>query len=427
MNARRLLSASVGLTSLALALSAGSATAQSTGSKFTSARGRLKVISYNVTEGFSGLEDQANPTACEAAVSAAIADPSTSPEERARLMDEGGDTYHEEDACKRDIRNAVDRIVALSGATVPDVVLLQEANGETAELVAARLQWLYEGLGVEYNRFHYQAVMVPPRHTVDLCNAAAMYPEPVDGECDDGDSQQAIKVVRDTAIVINTDTTAAVAGSGSWLRLQMSKEESCRDEDPETPIVEGCTNDHRPHRDQATIKLRELQAPNDRQDFYYGVMSAHLPGDDHFILDDHATELAVKYRWSGRIGETMQGHTGALTNFVGGDFNQRRCVAGTAETAACDRKNAWWTRLVQDPYTYRDTVLAIHKNDDSKLQAMSGNNYGFRIDFIFAQKLTCDADHDRGYTKYEKGDSRYASDHRAVMALVAAGTNPTCS
>ena len=243
----------------------------------------------------------------------------------------------------------------------PDVVLLQEVVGPSADVVARVLSTY---LGRDYG------VIIAPGQSASLTG----------------------NVRRDTAIVMNRDTMVrtlheGTRDTGGFYRASF----------PNADASDGTAE----KKDNAYIALREREDGGAR----LAVASMHPMPADRYVSRDVAWGWNATY--AAEITDLLRArYTAANTYVVAGDWNNRRCET-TPESAVCTEA-PFWTVLTGRGYT--DAVFSIHGVDTCMPK---------RIDYVFTTGRVIDADHDytrpRGTTE---GDDGYYSDHSFVWALV---------
>jgi Endonuclease/Exonuclease/phosphatase family len=256
-----------------------------------------------------------------------------------------------------DMETFVDRLLNGTGDAqghqipyTPDVLLLQEVRGSSADYIGGLLT-AATGCGF--------ALAVSPGENYVV---------------KDGDPV----ILRETAILLNTDTMEKV-GSGGYLVTKYDRSQA-------DPSVK------RTYKSNAWVMARDLQSGET-------ISLASV----HFVKDGSLRNLEVartlKNKWSRQMATTLKRKfPNADLSAIGGDFNANRCNFGDQNCAGAP----FWRSLIND-FNYRDSYWAI-------------KDFGRYIDYIFAKKFVVDADEDN---EYDKGSDPFYSDHQFRWATLA--------
>jgi hypothetical protein len=251
----------------------------------------------------------------------------------------------------------------------PDAVLLQEVDRPNASNLAAQLS---ERLPFAY------AVKAAPNEPV------------VDKSSDKED------VVGDTAIVLNTTTMRALERPGV-----ISTRYRADDRAPGT----------KPRAKQHVF----LAAGERGGSLKLAMASVHFVPAER--LASPIVGFCYKGQWTQKITRLLSGRYPGRLHVIGGDFNNRRCLA-TTETVQCDTWPFWFALVHK--WRFKDAIFAVHGTSDETLreQYRKGTGYSkLRVDYIFTTGTVVDASHDTTYGAIP-GDPGFYSDHRLLWSLI---------
>ena len=256
-----------------------------------------------------------------------------------------------------DMQNFVDRLLNGAGNAsgheipyTPDVVLLQEVRGSSADYIGGLLT-AATGCGF--------ALAVSPGENYVVKNGTPV-------------------ILRETAIMLNTDTMEKV-GNGGYLITKYDGSQA-------DPGVK------RTFKSNAWTMARDLQSGET-----ISLASIHFVKDGSLRNLDVARKL--KNKWSRQVASTLKKKfPNADLSAIGGDFNANRCNGGDENCVGAP----FWRSLIND-FNYRDSYWAI-------------KDFGRYIDYIFAKKFVVDADEDN---EYDQSSDPYYSDHQFRWATLA--------
>jgi endonuclease/exonuclease/phosphatase family metal-dependent hydrolase len=275
------------------------------------------------------------------------------------------------DTSRSDDMEAFAQRVADLVPRAPDVLFLQEVLASAAAAVAG---YLKETTGVGYS------VAVPAAPRSPRLKTAAT-------DC-----------VRDTAILINAETTS-IKGPKGFLATKYDR----KDCHPDKPLAR--TKEH------ARILVRH--EPSGTR---LGLMSVHLAPRSAIVTRERFHVHAE--RWANELVAEMKAKhpkKGRQINLLAGDFNTPRCLE-RRQKIDCDETALW---KAFNGLGYRDAVFEIHGHSEQafRKQHRKGNKPAARIDYIFIDKgEVLDATHD--VNPPAKGTAGYYADHRLLWAVI---------
>ena len=232
----------------------------------------------------------------------------------------------------------------------PDVLLLQEVRGSSADYIGGLLT---AATGCTF------ALAVSPGENYVVKND-----DPV--------------ILRETAILLNTDTMEKVGNSG-YIVTKYDRSQA----DP------GVKRTYKSH---AWGMAQDLQSGET-----ISLASLHLVKDGSLRNLEVARKL--KNKWSRQIAGALKNKfPNADLSAIGGDFNANRCNFGDHNCPGAP----FWRSLTQD-FNYRDSYWVI-------------KDFGRYIDYIFAKKFVVDADEDN---EYDQSSDPFYSDHQFRWATLA--------
>jgi hypothetical protein len=251
----------------------------------------------------------------------------------------------------------------------PDAFLLQEVDRPNASRLAAQLS--------EKLPFTYAVKATPNDPVVDK-------------------SSEREDVVGDTAIILNDTTMKALERPGV--------------------ISTRYRADDRAPQIKPRAKQHVYLAAGERG----GSLKVAL-ASVHFVPAERLASTTVgfcyKGQWTQKIVRFLSGRYPSALHVLGGDFNNRRCLA-TTETVQCETWPFWFA--LTHKWGYEDVVFSIHGKTDEMLreQYRKGAAYSkLRVDYIFTKGKVIDASHDTTYGAIPT-DPGFYSDHRLLWSLI---------
>jgi hypothetical protein len=248
----------------------------------------------------------------------------------------------------------------------PDVVLLQEVVGPSAENVATLLS--------RETGFTYEIAIAP---------GPTAFPEA--GEDRDDQVQQ------ETAILFNSETMKTVGERGFFETSY----------DP----ADGIDGQKAKTKLHAFAAVKDLDSKRT-----YPLMSVHFVPNQNFVSDE--VGWSYKESWSREVARFLDsvfpppGWTGHI---VGGDFNNRRCTT-IDEARECETLPFWPVMTVENAYA--DSVFTAGAEDEIGTAK--------RIDYVFGRLDPTLAASDLEYDQGDKSDPTvFYSDHRLIWTLLA--------
>lgn len=252
---------------------------------------------------------------------------------------------------------------------VPDVLLLQEVSGATAELVARLLR--------DRTHYDYRVTISPAGDVMQRSDASE-------------------EVVWDSAIVLNM-TTSEPLDSGGVVTTAYKADDGL----PGQPVR---TKQH----SYLLAQKRVRPVP---------VVLASIHFVQSLRLFPRTVGFCYKRQWTGEILTKLKERYPApdCVWIIAGDFNNPRCLAAT-ETIECDEW-PFWTMLTRRG-GLSDAIFSVHGHSNRALhrQARRGNKVAKpRIDYIFSSARVLNSSHDVTYGAHA-GDPGFYSDHRFLWA-----------
>lgn len=253
----------------------------------------------------------------------------------------------------------------------PDILLLQEVIGPSAEQTAKELQ----------------ATLHRPYRAIVMGEGSNLV----------GPKGDDYKHKRNTAVIID-ESRIALVGSSGFTTLEMKP----GDEPPEEPRIA---------QEQAYALLRRRGSG-----LNIAVMSVHWSTTYHFASIEAAAVRRMD--WAKRATAFMASRFPKVDiSIMAGEFNAPRCRA-QPETLDC-RESSTWRTLTSRENAYRDSVYFAHRNSPEEYGRQVENRSGSarRIDFIFARAKVFDASRSINYNT-EMFTPGFISDHKYDFALL---------
>lgn len=328
--------------------------------------------------------------------------------------------------CNGELANLATRVSEKLSHVVPDVLLLQEAIGQSAHDVGIFFEEQY---GAEL--FDYEVVKVTQfSGAVVPCESGA-----ANGDCADPDGDPTTetrgdaRVTRETAIVINAHTMMKrsvpealrdARFKGGWIRSYYAAKEAAGPGNKPEGKFGG-----RVFRDHATTGLVEKASG-----ITLAATSLHFvtPGK----LRDHNTK---RIEWVAQIDRYLDRYYPQMdARIISGDFNGKRCLLVRPEKAGCQTRK-WWEELHRER-SYRDAVFVRHARDPELAEHYTGTGENVRIDFIWTTSRVCDAGTDLGYDTnepdqfdpdFQRRHPLFISSHRFLYANITLFPRPVAA
>jgi endonuclease/exonuclease/phosphatase family metal-dependent hydrolase len=251
----------------------------------------------------------------------------------------------------------------------PDVLLLQEVSGGSAERVARLLR--------RRTRLNYRISVGPPGDVIQS-------------------SDELEEVVWDSAIIVNLDTTQPLDQRGViTTRYELA------DGIPRAPAR---TKQH----SYLLVKKSDRMMP-------VALSSIHFV--QSLRLMPRTLGFCYKRQWTKEIVAFFDDRFPRLghVHVIGGDLNNPRCLR-VPETIKCEEWPFWQTLTARAGYS--DAIYTVHgsSNRDLLRQARRGHSIAKpRIDYIFTSASVLKCSHDITYDA-RAGDPGFYSDHRFLWA-----------
>jgi endonuclease/exonuclease/phosphatase family metal-dependent hydrolase len=372
-------------------------------SRHISGRGKIRVMTVNLREGFLDQAPEApgtangSPSEPNERCGTADADYDIDPSNDVRGEDETGDCSKELPLLTRRLNFLFHDATPAFSDLYPDIIFVQEANRRSLKVLVRKLNERLRPRGL------FRIGKVLPRN-----------PEQSDGPggaVDDCNGNNG-RVVADSGIIFNAETMTYRHGGVFDLRY------GCE------IAAKGQPVEH--HR--ALFGLVEERASRKR----VAVMSVHMTSMDEI------KPAVVQEKWEqwadGMMAKLRRSYPGVNSRIIAGDLNNHMCAAFPSTSKESDdcKKTPFWSAF--DERGYRDVIQRRISNREAHYTKPTDGGRGRRIDFIFYQgDRICSATTDneaRHASKYvaSNGDptwAHYISDHRPVFATLRI-TNSRC-